>query len=538
MIEKMVEINFKYQDNNYLVNCSEADLIKDVCEKFAKENNLDLNDIYFVYKDEKINFHLGLFVQQQYDLKNNSENKDQKRMDIEIYETPFYIKFFYHETNSLLKIRLTDKLKDAFKKFADEKTINLSKVFFIYDTKNYFYDNICDERISDIITSIDKNEKVMSITVIDFDNDNDNDNISRTSSLVVKDINDNAEDDLKEKLIEKEIKKKKLTEKLYYIYNFIILMSQYIIISVLSFLGFYFEITKYILNFYSRIFSIIIQIIIIIFFGIFFLNTRLYDNKKRNYMIIFHIIYPFIVVYYNFIFSQLIDYNCIIIGLIFILIELLSMLFNICLKKFHLQFFVISSISSSLLALIIFSVLWIKALFPIIYISLFWLFTNAYYIFWHFISLKVCKYDEYFYSVIIFNYNIFLGLSYITANGIKYAFKNIKEIVSDEQKSFYLKNFIILLIQYLIIILVTFLGFYYDFNISFLNLVTHIISIILQLGIIIFFEINILSFLLENKGFAIIFNICFPFIASYYNFLLFSIIEYKYIIIGLSFILI
>ena len=207
-------------------------------------------------------------------------------------------------------------------------------------------------------------------------------------------------------------------------------------------------------------------------------------------MIIFHVIYPFIVVYYNFIFSQLIDYNCIIIGLIFILIELLSMLFNICLKKFHLQFFVISSISSSLLALIIFSVLWIKALFPIIYISLFWLFTNAYYIFWHFISLKVCKYDEYFYSVIIFNYNIFLGLSYITAIGIKYAFKNIKEIVSDEQKSFYLKNFIILLIQYLIIILVTFLGFYYDFNISFLNLVTHITSIILQAGIIIFSKIK------------------------------------------------
>ena len=129
-------------------------------------------------------------------------------------------------------------------------------------------------------------------------------------------------------------------------------------------------------------------------------------------------------------------------------------------------------------------------------------------------------------------------MSYITAIGIKYAFKNIKEIVSDEQKSFYLKNFIILLIQYLIIILVTFLGFYYDFNISLLNLITHIISIILQLGIITFFEINILSFLLENKGFAIIFNICFPFIASYYNFLLFSIIEYKYIIIGLSFILI
>ena len=74
----MIEINFKYQDNKYLVNCSEADLIKDVCEKFSKENNLDLNDIYFVYKGEKINFHLGLFVHQQYDLKNNSENKDKK----------------------------------------------------------------------------------------------------------------------------------------------------------------------------------------------------------------------------------------------------------------------------------------------------------------------------------------------------------------------------------------------------------------------------------------------------------------------------
>ena len=174
-----MEINFIYQEKDHTVECSEADLIKDVCEKFTKENNLDLNDIYFVYKGEEINFNLGLFVQQIYDLKNNS-NEDKKRIDIYINEKPpFYINFFYNAKNKPMKVKLTDKVKDAFKKFAEEDQIDLSKVYFLYDTKQYFYNQIKDERISDIITDLDKKEKVMTVTVLPLENDI----ISRTPTM-------------------------------------------------------------------------------------------------------------------------------------------------------------------------------------------------------------------------------------------------------------------------------------------------------------------------------------------------------------------
>ena len=165
-----MEINFIYQEKDHKVECSEADLIKDVCEKFANENNLDLDVIYFVYKGEKINFNLGLYVQELYDLKNNS-NEEQKRMDIYINEEPFHINFFYNSKKKPIKVKLTDKIKDAFKKYADEIQIDLSKVFFLYNTERYFYDKMEDERISDIITKIDKGQKVMSITIYPLEND-------------------------------------------------------------------------------------------------------------------------------------------------------------------------------------------------------------------------------------------------------------------------------------------------------------------------------------------------------------------------------
>ena len=45
-----MEINFKYQGRDYIVKCNKAEPIKDVCQKFARDNNLDFNYIYFVYE--------------------------------------------------------------------------------------------------------------------------------------------------------------------------------------------------------------------------------------------------------------------------------------------------------------------------------------------------------------------------------------------------------------------------------------------------------------------------------------------------------
>ena len=140
-------------------------------------------------------------------------------------------------------------------------------------------------------------------------------------------------------------------------------------------------------------------------------------------------------------------------GLIFIFSEILSLGIIINIFKQHkLLIFGISSSILSLIVRILFSSLLIKSLLPIVYVSIFWLITNAYFILWLFLSDLLCKLDEFFYSVIIFNYSIFLGytkiLGYIfygIKNFILIIFKYIKDRISIEpiDPQFYeKKNFI------------------------------------------------------------------------------------------------
>ena len=124
-------------------------------------------------------------------------------------------------------------------------------------------------------------------------------------------------------------------------------------------------------------------------------------------MIIFHIFYPIFIIYYSFLFSSFIDSKYIIIGLSLIGIELFSLLFNVLFALFELKYFLISSLLISFLGLIAFSVSWIKVWYPILFISIFWLVSNIYYIFWIFLVIKKCKLNQHFYSSFIFSYGIF-----------------------------------------------------------------------------------------------------------------------------------
>ena len=112
----------------------------------------------------------------------------------------------------------------------------------------------------------------------------------------------------------------------------------------------------------------------------------------------------------------------------------------------------------------------LKSLLPILYISIFWIISNGYYIFWIFLVNKKRKFDEYFYSSLIFNYGIFFALS----KGIIYSFghigKYIKQRINDNndnllnKKRFYLNIFIILITQYAFIIFFSIIGFKYILN--------------------------------------------------------------------------
>ena len=70
-----------------------------------------------------------------------------------------------------MKVKVTETIKEAFEKFANSKSIDKSKIYFMYYVNTYFYNQLGDERICDILTPDDKHDKVMTVTVIDYGNE-------------------------------------------------------------------------------------------------------------------------------------------------------------------------------------------------------------------------------------------------------------------------------------------------------------------------------------------------------------------------------
>ena len=261
-------------------------------------------------------------------------------------------------------------------------------------------------------------------------------------------------------------------------------------------------------------------------------------------MIIFYIFYPPFIIYYSFLFSDFIDSKYIIIGLCLIGIELFSLLFNIFLKNFRLIHFFLFATFLSLIGLIFFSAFWIKSWFRILYMSIFWLITNGCYILWHYAINKLCdlELDEYFFSALIFDYNIILAFSFL----IKYCFNSIISYIrtriddnSDEiqrKKYFYLYNFIILIIQYAIIITSIILGFQYKYNEMLIESDASLEVKYTPFLVFIFISCIVILCLngYKTNKWLIIFHILNPPFIIYYSFLFSSFIDSKYIIIGLS----
>ena len=122
------------------------------------------------------------------------------------------------------------------------------------------------------------------------------------------------------------------------------------------------------------------------------------------------------------------EYKYIIIGMSTILIEIISIFFNVMfLEEYKNKNYIIISSSLNLISLILFSVLWIKDLLPIFFVFLFIASTIGHNQLWFFISKELREYNNYFSSVLIFNYIILFGLAYslkYLGIGIFYCCKN------------------------------------------------------------------------------------------------------------------
>ena len=549
----MIEIIFIYKKESYNIEYNEPKKLKEICETFEKDKHLDKNSLCLIYKGEVVNLETDMFIEEQFGLFNLKKNK---RLVFFVYEKPFQIIFVYPGKKIILKVKLNENMKDVLKKYAYKAKINLSGIIFRYQTDPFTYENIGNKTVNDILVSdIDRKARLMTISLID----------GRSKTIVsidtpeeleeninINDNSDDTDDDLEvnllegtEEIIAKKPKKAKIiklpTKKMFYTKNFLILLIQYIFIISITLLGFQYKINEKLLEADALLLiKYIPYIAFILFISMFIVCLSKY--KKSRIMIIFHIFYPPFITYYSFLLSEFIDSKYIIIGLCLVWLEIFSLIINIFFEFYEPIYIGLSSLIFSLIGLSFFSLFWIKYWIPILYISIFYIISNAYYIFWIFWINVKCKLDHYFFSSLIFNYSLFLIISY----SIKYCFDRIKDYIEErfndrdneviQKNKFYLYNFIILFTQYIFIITLTIVGFEYKLNeiiieadISLLAKYFPVIGFIFLLTLII---ASISGY--KKRRFMIIFYAFYPPFIIYYSFLFSAFIDSRYIIIGIS----
>ena len=244
----------------------------------------------------------------------------------------------------------------------------------------------------------------------------------------------------------------------FYLINFIILISQFIPMTLFIFFGF--EPSKDILvkikvHLAIKLIPILFAMLVMSF--IFHIFLKKYKNHKC--MIIFYILYPFIIIYYCLLFSDKMEIKYFQMGISLLTLEILSMgILLIFRKKYTLLFFSLSSVVLSLIGLLLFIFLWMEELMPRIYISIFWFVTNAIFILKILAIQKICINCELYYSVAFFDYGIFLGFAYLITELIKFTHKKAKVKYNLLSNDSLFKTYIILLGQYAAILLFAGIG--------------------------------------------------------------------------------
>ena len=215
-------------------------------------------------------------------------------------------------------------------------------------------------------------------------------------------------------------------EKTFFSINFFILAIQYCSVLLISTYFFIFKINEETFFNINEIPFIVLFILFLLFS--FFINVISKNQKTHKSLITFIIFYPALVTYFCVVISSVLEYKYIVIGLSLIFLEKISQgFYALFFKKYGILFFGISSSVLSLIGLILFSIYWIKDLLPIIYVSTFYLCTIGINLLLIYIASKYCENDEYYYSIIIFNYGIFLAFSNVIEKLIIYMKKNYDE---------------------------------------------------------------------------------------------------------------
>ena len=196
----MITLKFKYKQREYSIPCQRTDKMKEICQQFATQNNLDFISKIFVYDDKKIN------------LKNNNysimkllnlENNNNTVFDLVVFDDPdkeiitrtVIYKGEEHKIPTRKNENIINKLASKFKKNSN-KFILLSQGDLISEKLKFSQlpntpilmdDN--DERNS-FNPINDDNNKLPLLTELTTNQNNNNNNNSNTNTS--NDTNNNT----------------------------------------------------------------------------------------------------------------------------------------------------------------------------------------------------------------------------------------------------------------------------------------------------------------------------------------------------------
>ena len=456
LINKFEEITkLKKEDFSFIYNTNfikEPSKVNSNEKKPGEENIWDKSMIDIMNQMDKKKKSITIIVYENNDdISVNTRSIEKKDGEEVLIEDIIKVKILNRPYNITINAKKDDKLKDIillFAEKADKSQEDLEKILFIYKKGIYSLNNINEKTLIDIATHSDISNKEMIFAIT---------NIIKEEQPY-PDENREIDNNLNENLLVKgELYNEYHKSYKFYVWNFFILAIQYFSIIITLTLCFIFKANEIFHFRYNYILYIILFIIVFVFS---FVIHELSDKSNKN--IIYYIItYPVIIIIFSLLLSQYLEYKYIIIGLSLIFLENLSQaIYVIIFKKYKLLFFGISSSVLSLIGIILFSAFWIKDLLPIIYVSIFYLCTIGYNLLFTYITLQYCKSNEYYFSITIFNYGIFLSMAY----GIKSFFISI--IISSEEFNYedsLIKVFIVLIIQYIVIIIPLWIIFSNDF---------------------------------------------------------------------------
>ena len=165
----MIEIIFRFNKKDYFIEYNESKKLKEIVENFAAEKSLDKDELFLLYKGEKVNLETELLVEEQFGLYKLETKKILKFLVCK--ETPFQIIFSYPRKKVILKVNLKEKMKDVLNRFAVKARVNLLGIIFLYHGVNFNKENIGDKTVEEVLeedkSGIDKIQKLMSIFLTD-----------------------------------------------------------------------------------------------------------------------------------------------------------------------------------------------------------------------------------------------------------------------------------------------------------------------------------------------------------------------------------